>query len=123
MQTNFDLLQEGGRIERILILNDFFWPVAALLPTSDICRWIDEQFDRGIWIGLIRESDIDAEADLLCDFGIYGSRATGTLELDTECRTTRFTFDFSPDGIRLAEDRWKRLLLYMISYAELLGNK
>jgi hypothetical protein len=122
MQTNYDLLQEGGRIERILILNDFFWPAAASLPTSDICHWIDEQYIRGTWIGVARESEIDAETDLLCDIGIYGTRAAGTLELDTQCRTTRFTFDFSPDGIRLADDRWKRLCLYAVSYTDLLAR-
>ena len=121
MQTNYDLLQEGGRIERILILNDFFWPVAAALPISQVCRWIEEQYNRGTSIGLIRESEIEAETDLLCDIGVYGSRATGTLELDLQCRTMRFTFDFSPDGIRLADDRWKRLALYAVSYADLLG--
>jgi hypothetical protein len=99
---NFQAIQNGVRIERILILNDFFWPAAARQPTADVCRWIDEQYDRGTSIGLVRESDLDTETDLLCDIGIYGSRATGTLELDSQCRTTRFTFDFSPDGIRLA---------------------
>ena len=122
MQMNFQAIQDGVRIERILILNDFFWPAAARQPTADVCRWIDEQYDRGTWIGLVRESDLDAESDLLCDIGIYGSRATGTLELDSQCRTTRFTFDFSPDGIRLAEDRWKRLALYAVSYANVLSH-
>ena len=119
---NFQAIGTVLRIEHILILNDFFWPVVARQPTSDVCRWINEQYDRGTWIGLVRESDLDAETDLLCDIGIYGSRATGTLELDSQCRTTRFTFDFSPDGIRLAEDRWKRLALYAVSYANVLSH-
>jgi hypothetical protein len=122
MQTNYQRLQEGVMIERILILNDFFWPSAATLPAADIRRWIDEQYRQGMQIGLVRESTIAAEPDLLCDIGIYGSRATGTLELDPQCRTTRFTFDFSPEGILLAEQRWKRLSLYTHSYTDLLGT-
>jgi hypothetical protein len=120
IQTNFDLARHGTSIERILILCDFFWPSAAALPAADIRRWIDDQHRRGITIRLVRESDIAAEADLLCDIGIYGSRATGTLDLDMQCRTTRFTFDFSPEGIRLAEDKWRRLVLYTVAYSELL---
>ena len=122
MQVNYDLLQQGVPIERILILCDYFWPVAAVRPAPDICRWIDRQYTRGMWIGLIRESALDSELDLLCDFGIYGSRATGLLELDEQCRTTRFTFDFSPDGLRLTEARWKRLFMYAVSYADLLDR-
>lgn len=122
MQINFKLLQEGVSIERILILNDFFWPPAAAMPAQDIRRWIDEQYQRGISIRLVRESEIDTEADLLCDMGIYGTRATGTLELDPQCRTTRFMFDFSPEGVRLAEQRWKRLSLYAKSYQDLLDR-
>jgi hypothetical protein len=120
MQLNYDLLQQGVYIERILILSDFFWPLAAALPAADICRWIEEQYVHGIWIGLVRESDIETEPSLLSDMGIYGNRATGLLELDAQCRTVRFTFDFSPESVLLAEERWKRLSLYAISYAELL---
>lgn len=121
MRTNYDRLQEVS-IERILILSDFFWPAGALLPAADIRRSIDEQYERGIRIGLVRESEIGAEPDLLCDIGIYGSRATGTLEQDAQCRTTRFTFDFSAEGIRLAEERWKRLSLFAVSYGDLLDR-
>ncbi|NLX97811.1 MAG: hypothetical protein GXY83_16735 [Rhodopirellula sp.] len=120
MQLNFDLLQQGVPIERILILCDFFWPFGAERPAADICDWIDEQYFRGMSIALVRESALEGEPDLLCDFGIYGNRATGLLELDEQCRTTRFTFDFSPEALRLAEDRWKRLALYAIPYGNLL---
>jgi len=122
MQVNYDLLTQGVPIERILILCDYFWPVAAVRPASDICRWIDRQYTRGMWIGLVRESALESELDLLCDFGIYGSRAMGLLELDEQCRTTRFTFDFSPEGLRLTEARWKRLFMYAVSYADLLDR-
>ncbi len=122
MQINYERLQEGVSIERILILNDYFWPALAAMPATDIRRWIDEQYQRGISIQLVRESEITAEADLLCDMGIYGTRATGTLELDPQCRSVRFLFDFSPEGVRLAEERWKRLSLYAISYKALLDR-
>jgi hypothetical protein len=122
MQLNYDLLDAGVRIERVLILSDFFWPAAALLPSADIRHWIDEQYQRGISIGLVRESDIDTEPELLCDFGIYGDRATGLWELDNQCRTVRFTLDFSEQSIRLATERWRGLLLYAIFYADLLDQ-
>ena len=118
MQLNYVRLREGVAIERILILDDFFWPEAATAPAAAIGRWIAEQHRRGIVIWMVRESTIAAEPDLLCDIGIYGNRAVGTLELDPQCRTVRFTFDFSPEGIRLAEERWKRLLLYATTFAE-----
>jgi hypothetical protein len=120
MQLNYDLLREGVRIERIAILCDFFWPPASLLPTAEICRWIDEQYTRGVWIGLVRESHLEPEPDLLCDTGVYGDRATGLWELDGQCRTSRFTFDFSREGLQLAEVRWRRLALYAVSYTDLL---
>lgn len=122
MQINYERLQEGVSIERILILNDYFWPALATMPAPDIRRWIDEQYQRGISIQLVRESEIAAEADLLCDMGIYGTRATGTLDLDPQCRSVRFLFDFSPDGVRLAEERWNRLSLYAKSYKALLDQ-
>jgi hypothetical protein len=118
MRTNYELLQDGLSIERILILGDYFWPLAASLPARVVCRWIEEQYQRGISISLVRESEITDETDLLCDIGIYGTRATGTLDLDPQCRTSRFTFDFSPEGIRLAEERWKRLSLYASPYGD-----
>jgi hypothetical protein len=122
MQSNYALLNRGGCIERVLIVCDFFWPPAALLPAADICHWIDEQHNRGIWIGLVRESEIASEPDLLCDFGIYGDRAAGIWELDNQCRTVRFTLDFSQESRLLAASRWDRLALYTIPFATLLAR-
>jgi len=123
MQLNYDIIQLGVRIERILILNDFFWPEGATLPAKPICQWAEEQYKRGIVIRLVRESQIAEESHLLCDFGIYGNRATGLLELDDQCRTVEFTLDFSPQSRRLFEERWRRLLLFAVSYRELLDRK
>jgi hypothetical protein len=123
MQLNYDLVQLGLRIERTLILNDFFWPPAAMLPAKIIYRWIEEQYKRGIVIRLIRESEIEGEPELLFDFGLYGHRAAGQLELDDNCRTVRFTLDFSPQTVRLFEERWRRLRLFAVSFRELLDQR
>ena len=120
MQLNFEIVRAGVAIERILILNDFFWPPAALLPSADISRWIDEQHEGGVQVSLVRESEIESEPDLFCDLGIYGNRATGWLELDTQCRTSRFTYDFSQESLQIADERWKKLSLYAVPFAELL---
>ncbi len=123
MQLNYDLIQLGVRIERTLILNDFFWPPAAALPAKVICQWIEEQYKRGIVIRLVRESQIADEPELLADFGIYGYRATGQLDLDESCRTVRFTLDFAPQAVSLFEERWRRLLLFAVSFREVLDRK
>ncbi len=123
MQLNYDLIQLGVRIERILILNDFFWPSAAALPAKVVCQWIEEQHGRGVLVRLVRESEIEQEPALLCDFGIYGHRATGQLELDEQCRTVRFTLDFDPRRVRMFEERWCRLLCFAVSFRELLDRK
>ena len=64
------------------------------LPAPAIRPWIDEQNDHGIWVSLVRESEIAAEPDLLADFGIYGDRAIGIQELDEQSRTLRFVLHF-----------------------------
>jgi hypothetical protein len=122
MQLNYDLIQLGVRIERTLILNDFFWPSGATLPAKVICQWIEDQYKRGIVIRLVRESEIEHESELLYDFGIYGRRATGQLELDEQCRAVRFTLDFTPQGVKLFEDRWRQLLLFAVPFRELLDR-
>ena len=122
LQLNYDLVQLGLRIERTLILNDFFWPPAAHLPAKTVCRWIEEQHKRGILIRLLRESAIEEESELLCDMGIYGDRATGTLELDDQCRSVQFTLDFDRRSVRLAEERWQRLELFAKSFREVLDQ-
>lgn len=123
MQLNYDLIELGVRIERILILNDFFWPEGAILPARSICQWIEPQFKRGIVLRLVRESQIADETELLCDIGIYGERATGRLDLDDQCRTVRFTLDFTPQNGRLFSERWQRLLLFSVSFRELLDRR
>jgi hypothetical protein len=74
-------------------------------------------------VSLVRETELGGEADLLCDFGIYGERATGIQELDEQSRTLRFLLLFDKPSIKLAQDRWARLALYATPYAELLARK
>lgn len=105
-----------------MILNDFFWAPAALLPAKPVLAWLQDQHKHKINLRLIRESEIDDETDLLGDFGIYGDRAVGWLELDDQCRSLRFTLDFDAQNVRLAEERWKRLELFAISFREVLDR-
>jgi hypothetical protein len=122
MQLNYELLERGLRIERTLILNDFYWPPAANLPAKSICTWIEEQHKRGIVMRLVRESEIVEEPDLMSDIGIYGDRACGLLELDDQCQTVRFTLDFDPRSVQRYEERWRRLLLFAVNFRELVDQ-
>jgi hypothetical protein len=122
MRLNFDLVRRGLRIERIVILRNHLWPAGERMPSPEILPWIKEQHDHGVWVLLVRESDIASEPDLLADFGIYGDRATGVQELDDQSRTLRFILYFDPQNVRLARDRWTRLLLYTTSFADLLDQ-
>ena len=90
IRLNFDLVQQGLIIDRIVILRGDLWPKGQLLPSPEILPWIEDQFNRGINISVVREYDIYTESDLAGDFAIYGDRATGTQELDEQSRTTRF---------------------------------
>lgn len=122
MRLNFEMVRRGLRIDRIVILRDTLWPKGHHLPSAEILPWISEQHDQGIWVSLVRESDIGAEPDLLSDFGIYDDRAAGIQELDDRSRTLRFILHFDQPSIRHARERWGRLLLYADSYADLVDR-
>jgi hypothetical protein len=122
MQVNFEAVQRGVLVERIIVLRDELWPVGDTLPLQEILPWIEEQHNHGLWIALIRESDLSREPDLLLDMGIYGDRAVGTQELDDCSRTLRFVLEVDPQAVQLATDRWRRLLLYARSYRSLLDQ-
>ena len=122
MRLNFDLVQLGLKIDRIAILRGALWPKGESLPSAEIRPWLEEQYNRGINLSVVRESDIATESELTCDFAIYGDRATGTQELDEQSRTTRFTLTFNPQSLRLARNRWERLSLYAIRYGDLLDQ-
>lgn len=123
MQINFDLVDEGTlNIERIAILPDHLWPAGERFPVEPVCQWIDEQYNHGIWIKLVRQSTLAGDPDLLVDLGIYGNRAVGFQELDDQGRTIRFTLSFDFAEILAAEQRWDRLSVYSTSYQKLLDQ-
>ena len=122
MQVNFEAVDRGLLIERVIILGDALWPHGQLLPSNEILPWIEEQHNHGMWMTLVREADLAREPDLLSDVGIYGDRAIGMQELDEQSRTLRFTLEFTPQAVRLAEDRWRRINLYATSLRSLLDQ-
>jgi hypothetical protein len=95
MQVNFELIDEGTlNVECIAIFPDHLWPADERFPVEPLRQWVDQQYNHGIWIKLIRQSALATEPDLLVDMGIYGSRAVGIQELDSQGRTVRFTLSF-----------------------------
>jgi hypothetical protein len=120
MRLNYELARRGLRIQRIVILRGELWPVNDRLPSPTIRGWIEEQLRHGLDVSVVREAELVMEADLLCDFAIYGERATGIQELDEEARTIRFVLSFDRRGITLASERWARISLYATPYSELL---
>lgn len=111
------------RIERTAIIADHLWPELSLFPCEPIHSWLEEQHRHGIWLRLVRESQLASEADLVGDFGIYGTRAVGTQTSDPEGRTLKFTLDFDFELVKRAEERWDRLAVYCISYCDLLDRQ
>jgi hypothetical protein len=118
--VNFDALRRGVLVQRVVILADSLWPAHEPLPTGVIGRWIQVQHRFDLPVSLVRESQLVGESDLLGDIGIYGSRAVGTQELDERARTVRFVLQFDAEAIRLARERWQRLLLFATPYGQLL---
>jgi len=123
MRVNFEAVRRGVLVERIILLSDELWPAEESLPSPEILPWIEEQHNRGLWIGLVRESDLSREPDLLIDMGIYGDRAVGVQELDDCCRTLRFTLDVDPQAVQLADSRWKRIQLFARSFGSILDQE
>ncbi len=123
MEANFQAVHRARiLVERIIILRDDLWPKRDLLPSDELLPWIEEQHNHGIWVCLVRESDLSHEGDLLADVGIYGDRALGIQELDERSRTLRFVLHFEPKEIRLAKERWERLMLYAVPLRQLLDR-
>lgn len=120
-QLNLELQDSQTiRIERLAIIADHLWPESSLFPETPIHGWLDQQHRHGISIGLVRESAVRHEADLLTDLGIYGSRAVGIQVADPAGRTTRFVLTFDFEKVQRAETMWNRLSAYTIPYSKLL---
>jgi hypothetical protein len=122
MQLNYDLVGRGFRIERVHILPDELWPFDEILPTRGILEWLVEQQGRGIFVSVVRESNLTNEPDLLRDFAIYGDRAVGIQDLDEQSRTVRFILSFNQPSIRQALAQWERLTLFSNSFQNLLDQ-
>lgn len=110
-------------IERIAIIADHLWPETSLFPIDPLHSWLDDQHRHGIFIRLLRESDVGSDSDLLADFGIYGNRAVGTQLADPSGKTIRFVLSLDFEKLQKAEEQWNRLAVYAISYQELLDQK
>lgn len=123
MKLNLELHERQQiTVERIVILKDSDWLNDRDLPAPKIRQWIHEQHVHGIWIALIRESQLQNEPDLLEDFGIYGSRAVGFQKIDQYARTKSFVLKFDINVVEEAEARWKRLQVYATGYDDLLDH-
>ncbi len=121
---NLELVDDHNlNIERIAILSETVWPAGQAFPNEPILNWIDAHHRRGIWIKLVRESTIASEANLLSDFGIYGSHAVGEQVLDDKCRTVRFILRFNFEAVEAAEERWQRLSIFSNAYRDLLDSR
>lgn len=122
LATNFAAVRRGMLIHRLVIIADQLWPKSAHLPQEPILQWIDDQNNQGINLGLVRESTVIHESDLLADIGIYGDRAVGMQELDEQSRIERFVLSFDTPTVQAAKARWDRLKLYAVSYWTLLDQ-
>lgn len=123
MRENFDAINRGVIVERIIILTREFWPAGRLLPADNVLPWIIDQHNHGVWVLLCLEDDVNSEPDLPMDFGIYGETAVGVQTLDRSCRTLEFSLQFGDEAVRLAEDRWERVKLHTTPLRTLLDNQ
>ncbi len=120
--ANFAAVRRGVKIRRLIIIADQLWPKSDHFPKEPVLQWIDDQNRQGINLGLVRESTLVHEFDLLADIGIYGNRAVGIQELDEQCQPRRFVLSFNAAETQAAKARWDRLKLYAVSYWTLLDQ-
>ena len=123
MRDNYDAINRGVIVERIVILPRELWPAEQLLPSESVLAWIIDQHNHGVWVMLCLEADVESEPDLPRDFGIYGDLAVGTQILDDQCRTLEFQLEFKREAVQLANDRWRRLQLHATPLRTLLDTE
>ena len=118
-------LHESGKVsvERIAVIADHLWRPEELFPVSGIHEWLEEQYRYGIWISLVRESDLTKEQELISDFGIYGNRAVGRQIVDAGGRTSRFILSFDYQDVEKADSMWQKLNVFATSYTDLLDRQ
>ena len=120
LDFNYRLLDYGFTIQRIFIVDPFFWPPSAKTPAKETLDWIVAQDNRGVITSLVRLTDLQYESDLVCDIGIYGNDAVGKQVTDFDGKTVRFELHFDPARIKEAENTWNRIQLYAVNLDELL---
>ncbi|WP_231615779.1 hypothetical protein [Novipirellula artificiosorum] len=124
MQLNYELIARAiVTVERTVILKNDLWPAEDDLPTETLRHWIHEQTVNGIYVRLVRESDLQNVPELVRDMGIYGFTAVGVQEFDQAGqRTSTFTLDFDFNAVRAAEANWNNLNVYATPYVDLLDR-
>ncbi len=120
--ANFAAVRRGTMIHRLVIIADHLWLRSDHLPHEPIRKWLNDQHIQGMWLGLVRESTVAHESDLLADIGIYGGQAVGMQELDEQSRVVRFVLTFDTNKVHDAKARWDRLKLHAVSYFALLDQ-
>lgn len=117
-------LHDAGivNIERTAIIADHLWQQDELFPVEPVHAWLKQQYMHGIWVKLVRESQLAGERELVSDFGIYGSRAVGMQMADAAGRTIRFELSFDFERVKQAESIWERLQVFATSYRDLLDR-
>lgn len=120
LEFNYRLVQHGFHVGRTLIVDEFFWPEKSDLPDKQLLRWAKAQHDEGIAVSIARLSEV--EDDLRLDFGVYGERAVGYQVVDERGRTERYMLLFDAASRQLAEDRWRRLELFVEPLDDLLAR-
>ena len=123
-QLNFELHDDGVvSIERTAIIADHLWPESDLFPCEPLHSWLEQHHRYGIWLRLVRESALENDLELCCDYGIYGSRAVGMQIADPSGRTIRFVLDFNTEKVQQVEASWSRLAVYATPYRDLLDRQ
>ncbi len=122
LQIDFDAVRRRMMLHRIVIVADELLPLSVLLPLEPLRSWVECQHNQGMWLGLVRESQIAHLSDLLSEFGIFGDRALSVREHDDEHPSFRCDLSFDAVPIQQAKDRWKTLKSYAASYMTLLDQ-
>ncbi|MCA9148120.1 MAG: hypothetical protein KDA92_02410 [Planctomycetales bacterium] len=120
LEFNYRLVNHGFYVHRLFVIDDFFWPRTARVPSTGLFHWIQGQRQQGIEVSLVRMYDLEDETDLIRDMGIYGSAAVGFQQTNFEGRTVRYDINFDAATMTEAEQRWNQLLLYASSIEDVM---
>lgn len=115
IETNYEAISRGLKIQRIFILPESLLTATERLPIATVRAWMTEQSTKGIQVRWVRQESLENEQSMVGDFGIYGSVAVGEQEIDEQCRTMRFTLSFEQREVELDNQRWAKLALFSSS--------